>query len=152
LLGPSGVRANSLRSNMRAPYSARCCATRLLITAGEPKTNYPTPQGRAMARPCLDVQSWAVRSRLFGPPCRVAGLSSAAAGGSGRALFERSEFSPTPPDASSARNRAAALTSARLLFAYFLLAKQEKVSALSGAHPDTQALPGHGQKKASQTC
>ncbi len=34
-------------------------------------------------------------SRLFGPPCRVAGLSSAAAGGSGRALFERSEFSPT---------------------------------------------------------
>ncbi len=28
--------------------------------------------------------------------------------------------------------------SARLLFAYFLLAKQEKVSALSGAHPDMQ--------------
>ena len=73
--------------------------------------------------------------RLLGSLCRVAGLSSAAAGGSGRALFERSEFSPTPPDASSARYPAGALTSARLLFAYFLLAKQEKVSALPGAHP-----------------
>jgi len=66
---------------------------------------------------------------------RVAGLSSAAAGGSGRALFERSEFSPTPLDASSARNRAAALSSARLLFGDFLLARQEKVTALPGAQP-----------------
>ncbi len=91
--------------------------------------------------------------------CRVAGLSSAAAGGSGRALFERSEFSPTPPDASSARYPAGALTSARLLFAYFLLAKQEKVSALPGAHPgratparaipDARPLPGAHPGKAT---
>src|SRR5450830_1715245 len=91
-----------------------------------------------MARPCLHflVLDFAV----------LAELSSTAAGGSGRALFERSEFRPTPTAASSARNRVAALTAARLLFAYFLLAKQEKVShppgrdpashAQSGAHPD----------------
>lgn len=81
-----------------------------------------------MARPC--------GVRMLGFLCRVAGLSSAAAGGSGRALFERSEFSPTPPDASSARNPAGALTSAALLFGDFLLGTQEKVTALSGAHPD----------------
>jgi hypothetical protein len=75
---------------------------------------------------------------------RVAGLSSAAAGGSGRALFERSEFSPTPLDASSARNRAAALSSAHLLFGDFLLARQEKVSALPGAQPGN-AWPARGR-------
>ena len=90
-----------------------------------------------MARPWSAVGLWAVRFSR-----RVAGLSSAAAGGSGRALSERSEFSPTPPDASSARNRAAALTSARLFFGDFLLAKQKKVTALSGAHPDI--LPRQG--------
>ena len=48
-------------------------------------------------------------------------------GGSGLALFERSEFSQTPPDASSARKRKAPLAAARLFFAYFILAKQKKV-------------------------
>ena len=117
-------------SDICASFSAVACATRLRTRRWGAK--YKRPQGRAMARPCGVM---AVGSRQFGFLCRVAGLSSAVAGGSGRALFERSEFSPTPPDASSARNRVAALTSARLLFAYFLLAKQEKVSALPGAHP-----------------
>jgi hypothetical protein len=102
-----------------------------------------------MARPCGVP---AVGLRLFGSPCRVAGLSSAAAGGSGRALFERSEFSPTPPDASSARNPAGALTSAALLFGDFLLGTQEKVTALSGAYPDMQPCQASSQKKESQTC
>jgi hypothetical protein len=66
---------------------------------------------------------------------RVAGLSSAAAGGSGRTLFERSEFSLTPPDASSARYRAAARTSARLSFGYLSLAKQRKVPRPPGRDP-----------------
>jgi hypothetical protein len=61
--------------------------------------------------------------------------SSAALGGSGLALFERSEFSQTPPNASSAGNRAAARTPARLFFAYFLLAKQRKVSRPPGRDP-----------------
>ena len=92
-------------------------------------------QGRAMARPC-GVRWLGSGCRLFCLQCRVAGLSSAAAGGSGRALFERSEFSPTPPGASSARYPAGALTSAALLFGDFLFGTQEKVTALSGAHPD----------------
>jgi len=151
--GPAGgSETRPAGSDIFASYSAAPCATRLLITAGEPNTEYRTPQGRAMARPCLAVLSSAVGSRLSGSPCRVAGLSSAAAGGSGRALFERSEFSPTPPDASSARNPAGALTSARLLFAYFLLAKQEKVGALSGAHPDMPPCRASSQKEMSQTC
>jgi len=64
-----------------------------------------------------------------------AGLSSAVAGGSGLALFERSEFRQTPPDASSARHRAAARTSARLFFGYFHLAKQKKVARPPGRNP-----------------
>lgn len=100
-------------SSIFASFPAASCATRLLMTAGGTGYQYRTPQGRAMARPCSDVLYLAVWISR-----RVAGLSSAAAGGSGRALFERSEFSPTPPDASSARHRAAALTSAHLLFAW----------------------------------
>jgi hypothetical protein len=96
------------------------------------KTNICNPQGRAMARPC---------GLLYFSHAVLAGLSSAAAGGSGRALFERSEFSPTPSDASSARNRVAALTAAAFSFAYFSLGKQRKVSARSGAHPDTPRKP-----------
>ena len=134
--GPAGgAETRPTGSTLCASLSAGPCATRLLITAGEPNTQYRTPQGRAMARPCLAVLSVAVGSRLFGSHCRVSGLSSAAAGGSGRALSERSEFSPTPPDASSARYPAGALTSAALLFGDFLLGKQEKVTAPPGAHP-----------------
>jgi hypothetical protein len=144
LLGIGGKRRNSLRSNICASFSAAPCATRLLMTAVGTEYQIPRQQGRAMARPC--------GVRLFGSLCRVAGLSSAAAGGSGRALFERSEFSPTPPDASSARYPAGALTSARLLFAYFLLAKQEKVSAPPGAHPGNASKPWCSQKEVSPTC
>ena len=78
-------------------------------------TKYKNPRGRAMARPWLAVGVPVVLSSR-----RLAGLSSA-------------------------RNRAAALTSARLLFGNFLLAKQEKVTAPSGAHPDTPAPRGHRQ-------
>ena len=35
---------------------------------------------------------------------------------------------------------------ARLFFGDFLLAKQKKVTALSGAHPDTPALPRASKK------
>ena len=105
-------------SDICAPISARACATRLLITA------WSNPQRMH----CAVV-------RMFEFTAVEAGLSSAAAGGSGLALSERSEFSQTPPDASSARDREADLTSARLLFAYFLLAKQEKVSRPPGRDP-----------------
>jgi hypothetical protein len=77
--------------------------------------------------------------------------SSAALGGSGLALFERSEFSQTPPDASSAGNREAARTQARLLFAYFLLAKQEKVSRPPGRDPACPASK-HFTQRANTKC
>ena len=76
--------------------------------------------------------------------------SSAALGGSGLALFERSEFSQTPPDASSAGNREAARTQARLSFAYFSLAKQRKVSRPPGRDPacnDSKPLTKEANKK-----
>jgi hypothetical protein len=48
------------------------------------------------------------------------------------------EFTAVEAGLSSARNRGADLTSARLLFAYFLLAKQEKVSRPPGRDPAYQ--------------
>jgi hypothetical protein len=65
-----------------------------------------------------------------------AGLSSAAGCGkrAGDCLSEASS-SQSPQTASSARHRAAARPSARFLFAYFLLARQEKVSRPPGRDP-----------------
>ncbi len=72
----------------------------------------------------------------FRTPRRNEEASSASADGSGLALFERSEFSQTPAALSNAAYRRSRATNpARLLFAYFLLAKQEKVSRLPGRHP-----------------
>jgi hypothetical protein len=69
-------------------------------------------------------------------PAVEAGLSSAADCGKrdGDCLSEASSSQP-PQTASSARNREAALTSARLFFASFLLAKQKKGSG-------RRAIPG----------
>ncbi len=93
------------------------------------------------------------------PPRRYEEASSADGGGSGAQVFERSEFLRTPPPSSNAAcprsgptNPARLLVSAQLCyakladphfvnFAYFLLAKQKKVSALSGAQPDLQRQP-----------
>ena len=53
-------------------------------------------------------------------------------------MFERSEFARLPPGPSNAvcPERSGGTTHpARLLFAYFLLAKQEKVSRLPGRDP-----------------
>jgi len=109
--------------------------------ANQKTRNQTAGQGRAMARPG-GARLLAV---VWTSP--LAGLSSAAAGGSGRALFERSEFSPTPHDASSARNRVAALTPARLSFGYFALAKQRKVPRPPGRDPARQPGQGMARKK-----
>jgi len=69
---------------------------------------------------------------------RHALTSSTGPGGSGRALFERSEFSPTPPGPSNAvcpQRSEGTAHPARLFFAYFLLAKQKKVSRPPGRDP-----------------
>ena len=51
---------------------------------------------------------------------------------------------------SSARHRVAALSSDRLFFGNFLLAKQKKVTALSGAQPDARP-PGRNPAKPSSS-
>ncbi len=85
----------------RQPLSGCTCASRLLITAWEPKTRSKNqdPQGRAMARPC-GLGFWRLDFASGLPPLYAP--SSAAESGSGRTLFERSEFRPTPLAASSA--------------------------------------------------
>jgi hypothetical protein len=70
-----------------------------------------------------------------------------------RCLSPQGEFLNFPPPASSARQPrySGAEERGRLFFAYFLLAKQKKVSALSGAHPDAvqrkQNLVSKGRTK-----
>ena len=85
---------------------------------------------------------WLFGCLAVGIPClprRYEEASSADGGGSGAQVFERSEFLRTPTSASNAVSRRSRATNpARLFFAYFLLAKQKKVSALSGANPDLQ--------------
>ena len=66
-------------------------------------------------------------------------LSSAGANGSksARCLSPQGEFARFPFVPSSARNRAAALSAAALSFGDFSLGTQRKVTALSGALPDS---------------
>ena len=64
------------------------------------------------------------------------------------ALSERSEFASVPNAASSARDRVSGTDVARLFFAYFLLAKQKKVSRPPGRDP---ASPRSEEKQAQQT-
>src|SRR5690606_34785232 len=51
------------------------------------------------------------------------------------------KFANFPHDVSSARNRAAARTSARLFFGYFLLAKQNNSTSAAGPRPGQTKLP-----------
>ena len=111
----------------RQPLSAPACATRLLITAFKPKAEQPDDAPRRVT----------VVSAFWSSPIE-AGLSSAAARGSGRALSERSEFSPTPLDASSARHREAALTLGSPSFAYFSW-RSKKSESPAGARPGLAA-------------
>jgi hypothetical protein len=72
---------------------------------------------------------------------RYAEASSAGAGGSGLALFERSEFSQTPPGPSNAAYRRSRATHpARLSFASFSLAKQRKGRRPPGRDPASHAI------------
>jgi len=65
-------------------------------------------------------------------------------------MFERSEFLRLPlvPSNAACPQRSGGSTNpARLLFAYFLLAKQEKVSALPGAHPGNASIAKTPQQR-----
>lgn len=112
---PQSTRLVALRATLPSVTVLRC-----------PKTSH----NRRLSKRARAKQS------AVGLAAVEAGLSSAAAGGfrAGACLSEAS-LRQTPPDASSARNRAAARASARFLFAYFLLARQEKVSRPPGRDP-----------------
>jgi hypothetical protein len=149
LLGLSGVRANSLRSNMRAPCSAQPCATRLLITAGGAKYQAQIQQGRAMARPC--------GVRLFDPRVPLCMCRGAEIGpDEGLRMFEpagRVCADPGPVEHRRLPRRSRGHRhQGRLFFGDFLLAKQKKVTALPGAHPGMQPREGCNQKEMSPTC
>ncbi len=96
LLGLSGVRANSLRSNMRDPFSAQPCATRLLITAMG--TQYPIPRNKdAPWRVLVGFGCW-----VSGFPCvcaeerRLGRIKGCAC------LSPQGEFAQTPDQSSTA--------------------------------------------------
>ncbi|RFO98372.1 hypothetical protein DIC66_00245 [Rhodoferax lacus] len=94
----------------------------------KPKPNTKTEDTRAGAD--ADASGSPIPTAIEAVP------SSAALGGSGLALFEAiAEFSQTPHNASSAGYPEGARSLARLLFAYFLLARQEKVSRPPGRDP-----------------
>ena len=98
--------------------------------------------GLCFARPGGDE---ALCARPWGPSSATArdhpveaGPRSAGFGGSGIALFERSEFSETPPNSSTAgcpERSAGTQTAGRLSFGYFSLAKQRRSTSPAGARP-----------------
>ena len=99
--------------------------------------------GLCFARPRTDEARQ--RARPGGPSVATArdhpveaGPRSAGFGGSGIALFERSEFSETPPNPSTAgcpERSAGTQTAGRLSFGYFSLAKQRRSTSPAGARP-----------------
>ncbi len=142
-------------SDICSSFSALAYATRLLSRQWGTGDQIPRQQGRAMARPC------GIRLSDFRVPlclCRGAqvgpekGLRMSEPAGRVCADPGPAEHRRLPRRSRGHRHQG------RLLFAYFLLAKQEKVSALSGAHPDvaphgraipeTTSLPGAHPGKA----
>jgi hypothetical protein len=144
LLGKRGVGLNSLRSNNARPDPLFPALLSPAFKGGGDKVKlqyqYKTPAHAPKA--ALGAAFGGSAVGISCPPRRYEEASSADGCGSGLALFERSEFSQTPPPSSNAAcPRSGPTNPARLFFAYFLLAKQKKVSALSGAQPDLQRQP-----------
>ncbi len=138
LLVSGGVGLNSLRSNNARPDPPAAALLSPATRHRGPDSREPTAQdrtakqGRAMARPC------GLGIRFSVPYCRERRRVAQARAEKEAQMSERSEFLRFPPSPSNAAcpERSGGTTNpARLLFAYFLLAKQEKVSALPGAHP-----------------
>jgi hypothetical protein len=100
----------------------------------------------------IELDVWVLGCPDFRTPRRNEEASSASADGSGLALSERSEFSQTPAALSNAAYRRSRATNpARLFFAYFLLAKQKKVSRPPGRVPACQPNK-KAKNKSSAAC
>jgi hypothetical protein len=142
LLGKRGVGLNSLRSNNARPDPLFPALLSPAFKGGGDKVKARKHQYKTPAHAPKAALGAAFGGSAVGiscPPRRYEEASSADGGGSGAQVFERSEFRSTPPPSSNAAcPRSGPTNPARLFFAYFLLAKQKKVSALSGAQPDLQ--------------
>ena len=168
----AGSRPNSLRSNKGEPSSAkrsaprriqkgfrprhRCArlssqfgpSLRLAFTASnKPKKHkHTTDSRRTRARACPPFgPSEAMARSVPNPLWLRRGAQRFADQGS--QLFERSEFCETPRNASTAgcpvAKRRGRRQRGRLFFAYFLLAKQKKVSRPPGRDPASAPRQGH---------
>ena len=142
VLEASGVWLNSLRSNNASPDPLPSALLGPARTGGGRSPDFQFNKyapwrvlvGLGDSDVGLDVRILGCSD--FRTPRRNEEASSASADGSGLALSERSEFSQTPAGLSNAAYRRSRATNpARLLFAYFLLAKQEKVSRPPGRVP-----------------
>ena len=118
-------------SNLIAACAHSTCAKRQFHSKNKAWRAAPATTGRAQQRP-VGLQN----------PLRLGRGAQGAAGCRAqrgrRGLFERSEFRsrlPAPSTAGCPKRSAGTQTSGRLLFAYFLLAKQEKVSRPPGRDP-----------------
>ena len=116
LLRSAVRRQRSARQITQMPTNAAGCTTAtdfVSALASSPAPDFPVGQGRAAE--CQGDQA--------------------------PRLSERSEFSGDPPGASSAGNHEVALTSGRLSFGYFALAKQRKVPRPPGRTPGLHPQP-----------
>ena len=146
VLEPSGVRLNSLRSNNAGPDPL---VSALLGPARTGKSEIPNAEDKEVQIQTRTRHGVSLWLSVFGVGCwyslfppLVYAPRSGGSGGSGIALFERSEFSETPPEPSTAgcpvAQRRGRRHQGRLSFAYFSLAKQRKVSCRR-ATPGEQA-------------
>jgi hypothetical protein len=143
VLKASGVWLNSLRSNNASPDPLPSALLGPARTGGghspDTQAHKCAPWRVLVGLGNSEIWMCGFPAALFSVPTPLcAKTSSAREGGSGAHMFERSEFMRTPPALSNAVARSAAkglAHPARLFFAYFLLAKQKKVSRLPGRHP-----------------
>ena len=133
LLSFGGVRANSAAPQTCAPLIRRS----LRYSPPHNGEEVETANSRTSTR--HGAYLWC---SVFGLPCRYEEASSADLGGSGLALFERSEFSQTPLRSSNTAYRRSRATNPARLSLLTFFGEAKKVSAQSGAQPDLPHRPG----------
>ena len=134
-----------------------CCfnrRARLLRSAGaHGRFAQHIKQRHTSAAGCTDVNDFISAFASSPAPAFPVGRAEqrSARGIRARVCLSVSEFSETPPGASSAGNHEVALTPGRLFFGYFLLAKQKKVARppgrTPGLHPETKNRRHRAQRQ-----
>jgi len=140
--------AQLVRRGRRTPDSPRCASARWRVALLAPNAKRG---GIGKVCEANDRIALGPRGRRRGAQGFGAARASALRQLTSRRLFERSEFGAGPehraPQSSPAR--AGPPPSGRLFFGDFLLAKQKKVTALSGAHPDAASRSEQPPRKSN---